>query len=64
MKWYMMNIYFRDLEAIVDFFKNHEKLYNKTNEHFRDKVKKECLWKRFINGKLSVKLCYTKDCLL
>ena len=36
-----------DEEAIVDFVKDHEELYNKTSEHFKDKAMKECLWERF-----------------
>ena len=31
-----------DEEAIVDFVKEHEKLYDKTNEHLKDKAGKEC----------------------
>ena len=40
----MTNIYLMDLdkEAIVDFVKDHEELYDKTNEHFKDKARKEC----------------------
>ena len=56
----MTNIYLRDSdeEAIVDFVKDHEELYNKTNIHFNDKARKENLWVRFANShKLSVKLC-------
>ena len=35
--------------------KNHEELYDKTNEYFKDKARKECLWERFANShKLSV----------
>ena len=29
---------------MVDFFKDHEKLYDKTNEHFKDNARKERLW--------------------
>ena len=36
-----------DVEAIADFVKDHEELYHKTNEHFKDKTRKECLWERF-----------------
>ena len=36
-----------DTEAIVDFVKDLEMLYNKTNEHFKDKARKDCVWKRF-----------------
>ena len=37
------NIYLMDLdeEAIVDFMK--DQLYDKTNHHFKDKTRKECL---------------------
>ena len=48
-----------DEEAIVDLVKDHEELYEKTNEHFKDNAK-ECLWEKFTNsGKLSVKVCKT-----
>ena len=33
-----------DEEAIVDFVKQHEELYDKTNGSFKDKQKKEGLW--------------------
>ena len=36
-----------DEEAIVDFVKGYKELHNKTNEHFKDKAKKECLWESF-----------------
>ena len=58
----MTNIYLRDSdeEAIEDFVKDHKELYDKTNEHFKDKAKKECLWESFTNShKLSVKVCKT-----
>ena len=61
-KRHMMNIYLTDSDevAIVDFFKDHEEFYNKTNEHFIDKTKKECQWERFTsNSNLSVKVCNT-----
>ena len=49
-----------DEETIVNFVKDHEALYNKTNEHFKDKARKECLWERLANSrKLSVKVCNT-----
>ena len=40
----MTNIYMMDSdsETIVDFVKAHEELY-KTNKHFKDKARKECL---------------------
>ena len=59
---YMTNIYLTDLdeEAIVDNLKDHKVLYNKSNEHFKDKARKECLLERFTNSrKLSVKVCKT-----
>ena len=33
-----------DEEAIVEFVKHHEELYDKTNDSFKDKQKKEGLW--------------------
>ena len=35
-----------DKEAIVEFIKQHEKLYDKTNDSFKDKQKKERLWEQ------------------
>ena len=59
-KDHMTNIYLTDKEAIVDFVKDHEEFYDKTNEHFTDKARKECLRERFSNScKLSVKMCKT-----
>ena len=42
-KGHMTNIYLTDSdeEAIVDLVKDHEELYDKTNEHFKDKARKE-----------------------
>ena len=40
---YLMNSY---EEVILDFVKDHKQLYDKTNEHFKDKARKECLWER------------------
>ena len=42
---HMTNVYVTDSveEVIVDFVKDHEELYNKTNEHFKNKARKECL---------------------
>ena len=47
---HMTNIYLMDSneEAVVDFVKNQEELYYKTNEKF--KARKECLWERFANS--------------
>ena len=44
-KGHMTNIYLTDFdkEAIVDFLKDYEELKNKTNEHFKDKARKQCL---------------------
>ena len=58
----MTNIYLTDWdeEAIVDFVKDHKELYTKTNGHFKDKARKECIWERFTkSAKLSVKVCQT-----
>ena len=57
-----MNIYLTDLskEAIVDFVKDYEELYNNTNEHFNDKTRKDCLWERFASShNPSLKVCKT-----
>ena len=35
-----------DEEAIVEFIKQHEELYDKTNDSFKDKEKKERLWEQ------------------
>ena len=58
----MMNTYLKDSneEAIEDFVKDHEELYDKTNEHFKDKARKDHPWERFASScKLSVKVCKT-----
>ena len=47
-----------DEEAFVDFIKDPEELYDKTDEHFNDKARKEYIWERFTNSRnLSVKVC-------
>ena len=55
-KGHMMNSYITDSdeEAIVDFVKDHEELYDKTSKHFKDKARKDCLWERFTRSR---KLC-------
>ena len=35
-----------DKEAIMEFVEQHEKLYDKTNDSFEDKQKKERLWEQ------------------
>ena len=35
-----------DKEAIMEFVKQHEELYDKTNDSFKDKQKKERLWEQ------------------
>ena len=35
-----------DKEVIVEFIKQHEELYDKTNNSFKDKQKKERLWEQ------------------
>ena len=35
-----------DEEAIVEFVKQHEEHYDKTNDNFKDKQKKERLWEQ------------------
>ena len=45
-----------DEEAIVEFIKQHEELYDKTNDTFKDKQKKERLWEQLAaNRNLPVK---------
>ena len=34
----------------MDFVKDQEELYNKTNEHFKQKARKECFRERFTNS--------------
>ena len=47
-------------EVTMDFVKDHKELY-KTNEHFKDKARKECLWEMFTNShNLSVKVSKVK----
>ena len=44
----------------MDFVKDHEDLYDKTNKHFKDKARKNCLWEGFPSShNLSVKVCKT-----
>ena len=47
-KGQMMSIFLSDSDekAIVEFFKQHEELYDKTNNSFKDKQKKEGLWEQ------------------
>ena len=35
-----------DEEAILEFVKQHEELYDKTNDKFKDKQREEGLWER------------------
>ena len=52
-KRHMTNIHLMDSdkEAIVDFEKDQEELYYMTNEHFKDKTRKECFGERFVNSR-------------
>ena len=61
-KGHMTNVYLTDSdeEGIVDVVNDHEELYDKTSEHFKDKTRKEFLWEQFNKSrKLSVKVCKT-----
>ena len=61
-KKHMTNIYLtnKDKEAIVDFVKDPNELYDKTNDHFMDKARKKCLCERFAKScNLCVKMCKT-----
>ena len=40
-----------DEAAFVDFVKDHEELYDKAKEHFKDKVSKDCLWERYASSR-------------
>ena len=45
-----------DEEAIVEFVKHHNELYDKTNGSFKDKEKKERLWEQLAaTGNLTIK---------
>ena len=59
-KGHMTNIYLMDLdeEAIVDFVKDHNELYDNTNEHFKDKASH----KLFRQGVQDM-VCVAKDML-
>ena len=35
----------------MDFKKDNKELYDKTNEHFNNKARKECLWERFASSR-------------
>ena len=39
-----------DKEATVCFLKDYKELYDKASEHFKDKVRKEYLWKELHQG--------------
>ena len=51
-KGHLTNFYLTDSdeEAIVDFFRDHEELCDRTSEHFKDKTRKDCLWERFTSN--------------
>ena len=42
-----------DEEAILEFVKQHEELYDKTNDSFKDKQKKERLWEQLASTRNS-----------
>ena len=49
-----------DKEGIVDFVKDLQDFYDKTNEHFKDKARKDCLQERVASCcNLSEKVCKT-----
>ena len=44
----------------MDFVKDHEELCDKTNKHFKDKARQDCLSERFCSSRnLLVKVCKT-----
>ena len=55
----MTNMYltYSDEEATVDFVNDHEELYHRTNEHYKDKARKDCLFER---GSPTVASCLSK----
>ena len=56
---HMTNVYLTDLRRRLakDFVKDHEELYDKTSEHFKDKARKEFLWEEFARShNVSVKV--------
>ena len=56
-KWQIKSILLSnsDEEAIVEFVKQREELYNKTHDKFKDKQRKEGLWERLaVSRNLSV----------
>ena len=61
-KGHMVNNYLTDTndEAIVDFVKDDEELYEKAHEKFKDKAKKDDWWERYASCQnLSAKVCKT-----
>ena len=59
-KGHIINMYLKESEeAIVDFVKHHKELYNKTDEHFQDKTRKESLWQRFATVASCLPRCTT-----
>ena len=52
-KGHMTNIYLTDSdkEAIVDFVKDREELYNKTSKYFKAKARREFLWEQFAKSR-------------
>ena len=49
-----------DEEAIVKFVKQHEELYDKTKDSFKDKQKKERLWETLATTSIVKKLFETQ----
>ena len=58
----MTNIFLTDYdeEVMVNFVKDHDELYDKTNELFKNKSRKYSLWESFARRhKLSIQTCKT-----
>ena len=49
-----------DEEAVVEFVKQHEELYDKTNDSFKVKQKKERLWEQ-LDMASSLRRCHDKQ---
>ena len=62
-KGHMTNTHIKDSdeEAIVDFVKHQGELYNKTNEHFKDKARKNICWRRSPTAAICMSKCGRLD---
>ena len=63
-KGQMKSIFLSDSEkeAIMEFVKQHEELYDKTSDSFKDKQKKERLWESLPGTYKTVKKWFETQC--